>query len=337
MNITKRFLIIAALIATSSTLYTQNKKVAVMETKTDRSVSTFQSKIIRGSMEVAADHASGYEVYDRTAFDVIMKEHNFQRSGLVKDSDIKRLGEMAAVQYILVTEASKEDDYLYILAKMLDVETGHFQESADELCEATPVDIKEACDKLKIHLFGKDVFVKNNGNKDKASLKPLPSRYKEEDKPAAMFYFRYLSSRLYLSQVNNKNNLETLRDLICNYSINGFIIGGFESPEEIDYESPEESDFYGARSQAISYLIKSEIKRAGLNVDDYEFVTEDPGVYLEGFVEQLSRSSIRDKEKIIQIIASSSNPEVEIEVLLMLYPEIEELFPLLRCVEVYVY
>lgn len=334
----KILLFVALMLVFVVTVSAQNKKVAVMETKADRSVSTFQSKIIRGSMEVAAAHASGYEAYDRTAFDVIMKEHNFQRSGLVKDSDIKRLGEMAAVQYILVTEASKEDDYLYILAKMLDVETGHFLESADELCEATPVDIKESCDKLKIHLFGKDVFVKNNGNKDKASLRPLPYRYKEEkDKPAAMFYFRYQSSRFNLSQDNNKNDLETLRDLISNYSINGFIIGGFESPEEIDYESPEESDFYGARAQTISYLIKSEIEKAGLNVDDYEFVTEEPGVYLEGFVEQISRSSIRDKEKIIQTIVSSSNPEAEIKVLLMLYPEIEKLFPLLRCVEVYVY
>ena len=336
----KKILLIITFIAITVALNAQTKKVAVMETKADNSVSAFQSKIIRGSMEVAADHASGYEAYDRTAFDVIMKEHNFERSGAVDESQIRQLGIMAAVQYVLVTEASKEDNYLYILAKMLDVETGHFMESGQELCEATPIDIKEACDKLKIQLFGKGV--KNQGNKDNASLKPLPTKFREEkDKPAVKFYFRYSSSKFELShdrKKSNKSDLLMLRDLISNYSIKGFIIGGFESPDEIDYESPEESDFYGSRAQAVCDLIKTEIRTAGLNEDDYEFVTEEPGAYLEGVMELLSRSSISDKEQIIQKLKKSSNPAAEIKALTMVYPEMERgIFPQLRCVEVYVY
>ena len=150
----KRILNIVALLAISLALNAQSKKVAVMETKNIQGVSAFQGNIVRGGMETAVANAPGYEGYDRAAFDVIMKEQKFQRSGAVDDKQIREMGIMAGVQYVLVTEASTEDGYFYILAKLLDVETGRFMKSEEQLCEANPKDIKEACSKLGVQLFG---------------------------------------------------------------------------------------------------------------------------------------------------------------------------------------
>ncbi len=136
-------------------LSAQNKKVAIMETKSNEGVTSFQSNMVRGGMETAVANAKGYEAYDRASFDMIMREQNFQRSGAVSESQIRRLGEMAGVQYVLVTEASTEDGYFYILAKLLDVETGRFLKSSDQLCEANPSEIRNACTILGENLFGK--------------------------------------------------------------------------------------------------------------------------------------------------------------------------------------
>ena len=157
MNITKKILLIAAFIAATGASYAQSKKVAVMETKAAPGVSVMQSKLVRGGMEVAVSNAPGYEGYDRAAFDKILEEQNFQRSGAVDDNQIREMGIMAGVQYVLVTEAANEDGYFYILAKLLDVETGRFMKTAEELCEASPTDIKAACSKLGAQLFGGSV------------------------------------------------------------------------------------------------------------------------------------------------------------------------------------
>lgn len=131
------------------------KKVAVWETKcSDSSITPFQSTMVRGGMETAVGNTAGYEVYDRSAFDAIMKEHNFQRSGNVTDSDIKRLGVMAGVQYIIVPEATASGAEFYILVKMLDVETGKFGAVYEALCGTSGTEIKNACAELGAKLFG---------------------------------------------------------------------------------------------------------------------------------------------------------------------------------------
>ena len=152
----KKFFTLTVMVILTSLLMAQNqpKKVAVMETKAADGVSEFQANMIRGAMETAIANAKGYEGFDRSAFDVIMQEQNFQRSGAVDESQIKQLGQMAGVQYVLVTEAAKEDGYLYILAKILDVETGKYGNAYDVLCQTTPTDIKESCADLGANLFG---------------------------------------------------------------------------------------------------------------------------------------------------------------------------------------
>ena len=176
----KKHLIFILMILLSLGLYAQNKKVAVMETKAGPGVSAFQSNMIRGGMETAIANAKGYEGFDRSAFDVIMKEQNFQRSGAVDESQIKELGQMAGVQYILVTEAESEEGYLYILAKLLDVETGKYGKAYDKLCEANPAAIREACLELGEHLFDVTLSYHNVSTPPKPNYNNQPKKTQEE-------------------------------------------------------------------------------------------------------------------------------------------------------------
>lgn len=157
MKIKKTILLIAALMATTVALDAQNKKVAVMETKVNEGVSSFQSSMVRGGMEAAVANAPGFEGYDRAAFDVIMKEQNFQRSGAVNDAQIRELGIMAGVQYVLVSEASTDGQGFFILAKLLDVETGQLGKVVNTFCNASGQDIFNASNQLGAQLF--DTYV----------------------------------------------------------------------------------------------------------------------------------------------------------------------------------
>ena len=145
---------IAVVFVTFSTLSAQ-KKVAVWETKcSDGSITSMQKIIIRGAMETTVSNAPDYIGYDRTAFDAIVKEHEFQRSGAVKDEDIKRMGEMAGVQYIIVPEAQADGDFVYIIVKMLDVETGEYGSVYDQMCGNNAQEIKKTCAKLGAKVVG---------------------------------------------------------------------------------------------------------------------------------------------------------------------------------------
>jgi len=149
----KSLVITILLLMASLLLPAQVKKVAVMETKCDGSVNNMQKNMVRGGMEVAVANAPGYEGYDRSAFDVIMQEQNFQRSGVVDESQIRRLGQMAGVQYVLVTEASTDGSGFFILAKLLNVETGQFGKVVNTFCNASGMDIYNASNELGGKLF----------------------------------------------------------------------------------------------------------------------------------------------------------------------------------------
>ena len=145
------------------------KKVAVLETKRGtESVSDFHLSMVRGGMETAVSNSKGYIAYDRSALEAIMGELQFQMSGLVSDADIKKIGEMAGAQYVLVTEASVDEGYMFIIAKILDVETGRYDKSYDALCEAKPVEIKKSCAEIGRKLFGSETVVANNGANNSA-------------------------------------------------------------------------------------------------------------------------------------------------------------------------
>ncbi|MBO7490415.1 MAG: hypothetical protein J6T88_09070 [Bacteroidales bacterium] len=233
----RNFFILALTIVSSLSLFAQNKKVAVWDTKcTDNSITSMQRVMVRGGMEAAVANAPGYTGFDRASFDAIIKEHNFQRSGAVNDNDIRRLGEMAGVQYIIVPEAMAQGGDFYIIVKMLDVESGEFGAAYEELCTTSAADIKRACAKLGSQLFGTSYSGGNSYSSNSSSSSNTYNKYSLDyntwnsmlSKMLTNVTTRFDNGDLHIGEANGLEvyYFKEYNDLYLGYSKNG----KFEGP-----------------------------------------------------------------------------------------------------------
>lgn len=132
------------------------QKVAILETVDKEGNISYAIKLmLRSNLSKAITNAPGYEAYDRTDIDAIMGEQNFQRTGMVSDDQIKRLGEMTGAAFILVAEAVKVDDQnMFITAKILNVETAKTEVTDNALMGVSASDIQHGCESLANKLLG---------------------------------------------------------------------------------------------------------------------------------------------------------------------------------------
>lgn len=147
------FILFAAL---SLTAVAQNQKtVAVLDPICrDNSVNAFYQQIVRGAMESAVTVTDEFVSFDRTAFDKVLEEHQFQQAGYVDDAQIHRIGVYAGVDLILVTEVSAHEGYMTVLVKILNIETGESSKGLSELMEQSPTTVQSSCEELAKRVFG---------------------------------------------------------------------------------------------------------------------------------------------------------------------------------------
>lgn len=152
----KKILLVLLMTCTCFYGFSQVKKVAILETvDKDGSVSYAHKLMLRANLAKAITNTPGYEAYDRTDMDAIMGEQNFQRTGMVSDDQIKKLGEMTGAEYILVAEAVKVDDAnMFITAKILNVETAQTERTDNALMSMSAADIQHGCESLANKLLG---------------------------------------------------------------------------------------------------------------------------------------------------------------------------------------
>ena len=132
------------------------KKVAILETVDKADVVPYGVKLmVRSKLAYAITNTPGYEGYDRVDVGAILGEHEFQRTGLVSDSQIKRLGEMTGADYILVPEvAPLDNNHVIIVAKILNVETAQLDKTADIQTATNVASMDDACRELAAQLLG---------------------------------------------------------------------------------------------------------------------------------------------------------------------------------------
>ncbi len=152
----KRFLILCSLFATLCSSAQEIKKIAILEpVDRDGSVSYAHKLMLRANLAKAIANTSGFEAYDRADMDAIMSEQDFQRTGMVSDDQIKRLGEMTGAAFILVSEAVKVDnDNMFITAKILNVETAKTEMTDNVLMGTSAANIQNGCINLAQKLLG---------------------------------------------------------------------------------------------------------------------------------------------------------------------------------------
>lgn len=155
----KRIIVIfiSLLFAVFAFAQTPVKKVAILETVDKMGDVSYGVLFqVRSSLTHAISSSPGYEGYDRVDMASIMGEHNFQRTGMVSDSQIKQLGQMTGAAYVLIAEAANYGaQHIIIAAKILDVEKGGVIASTPpSIADKDPMKMAEACKKICASLVG---------------------------------------------------------------------------------------------------------------------------------------------------------------------------------------
>ncbi|MDR3000325.1 MAG: tetratricopeptide repeat protein [Fibromonadaceae bacterium] len=98
-------------------------------------------KVLGAELAKAITASKTYSAIDRTneIQKQIAKEHTYQRSGMVNDTQIKALGKQLGVQYMCIAEATQVGKSFYLEVKLVDVETAKVMQVA-----STDADLKNA-------------------------------------------------------------------------------------------------------------------------------------------------------------------------------------------------
>lgn len=196
----KIFFLACVMLSTMLTFAQNTQKVAILEV-VDREgrLSYSQKLILRSSMARAVSNTDGYEAYDRSDVDMIMSEQDFQRTGLVRDEEIQKLGEMTGVSLILVTEGVLTgDNNIYVTAKILHVGTGKVIMMDNMMMKLSADEMQKSCKELATKLLGvsqKDntyIITRNNGKYQYKEQEIDKLTYKEllETCPKAYDYYK---------------------------------------------------------------------------------------------------------------------------------------------------
>ena len=152
------FLLLSAL---SVAIFAQEKQVAILDPiAMTKEVSTMHRSMVRGEMVKVIGRQEGYAAFNRADIDQIMKEQNFQQSGMVDDATRKRLGAMQGVDCVCITKITKEGNNYYLEANLVDIESGQISNPATqygELQGGSLANMLAACEKLAAELVGKTV------------------------------------------------------------------------------------------------------------------------------------------------------------------------------------
>lgn len=132
------------------------KKVAIPEVvDKEGKLSYAQKVLLRSTMARAITNHEGYEAYNRTDIDAILNEHDFQRSGNVSEEQIKKLGEMTGVSYILVTEGIPiGSDQIFVSARIIDIETAKVEMMDNITTSTNSDDMQQNCNALIRRMIG---------------------------------------------------------------------------------------------------------------------------------------------------------------------------------------
>lgn len=143
--------------------YCQTKKVAILNiVDKDDAIDYSVKLLLTGTLSEAISNTPGYEAYERVDMASIMSEHEFMRTGLVNDEQIKQLGVMTGADYILITEVAKFDENNFVIAsKIIDVETTKIDKLEEIQTTANIEMIEKSCRMLAARLLSKEVAEDN--------------------------------------------------------------------------------------------------------------------------------------------------------------------------------
>lgn len=151
----KKVFLLTCLLLSAFMTFAQTKKVAILEVEdASNQLTTAQKMMLRSNLSRAVTNTKGYEAYNRSDMDAIMQEHVFQRSGVVDSEQIRELGRMTGVSYILITKAVRSGNQLFVDATILNVETAQQELQDNMIMGLEPEAMQKGCEQLATRLFG---------------------------------------------------------------------------------------------------------------------------------------------------------------------------------------
>lgn len=110
--------------------------------------------LLASSLTTAISTTDGYEAYDRIDLSSVLDEQAFQRTGMVSDAEIYKIGVMTGASYVLITEAAPLDESFFVAtAKIVDVESAKIEKSANSIISVNPSQMKSDCKLLTYELL----------------------------------------------------------------------------------------------------------------------------------------------------------------------------------------
>lgn len=177
----KKVFLLTCLLLSALMTFAQTKKVAILEVVDREGKLSYGNKMmLRSNLARAVANTVGYEAYDRTDMDAIMSEHDFQRTGLVSDDQIKQLGKMTGVELILVAEAALVgNNSMFVSAKILNVETAKVEMMDNISMGLEAMAMQQGCTTLANRLFGASSGGNANNNMEQRRNQYTPMSSKE--------------------------------------------------------------------------------------------------------------------------------------------------------------
>lgn len=136
-----------------------NKIIAILEPLDKQNRFEYGMKLLfRSKLGEAFSSINNYKVSDRMDLGSIFKEQEFQRTGMVSDEDIKRIGEFTGAQYVVISElVALGEDKIMLSAQILDVETAKIVASDSFIASNANSLMERNCKELVKNLVAKYV------------------------------------------------------------------------------------------------------------------------------------------------------------------------------------
>jgi hypothetical protein len=135
---------IAALVLFVAALSAQ-ESVAVLPPLAGKNVGEMTKKVVRSAFsDCISAPGSGYTAYNRDHTDLLVKELGEQGGVLYDEKSAKELGMRMGVQYVCISELTKDEDEFLIECKLINVETGATKTESEFVTKSTNDVVRKA-------------------------------------------------------------------------------------------------------------------------------------------------------------------------------------------------
>lgn len=175
----------ACLLAVAACAAWSQPKIAVLDTVVPQSID--QSVIIPTTEKIIERLVvSGrYTVLDRANIESVLKEREFQLSGMVSDQDVVTAGKYLGADFVVVAKVQKVSDTYFISAKMINIKTGVIANQTSAQGEGKLSKLIELSEQVGDVLSGGAVTAQSSVGGQRDISKPDTERQAEPARPKA--------------------------------------------------------------------------------------------------------------------------------------------------------